>query len=643
MQHCEIRGLDGGTCHTEQLQTRILFKDHHGSSFYGITICFVNMTASNYKRDSDDGLDRSSHAQTIPPAPDSAALEPFAEAKKFSESDAGDGTKREDMYLEGRALALCMVSVYFCLFLFALDQTIIVTLLSKVGNKFDGFDKIGWLGSGFFFSMAILVIFWGKLALLFGRKYIMIASIILFEAGSLMCALASSMNVLIGGRVLAGIGGGGIQTSVFILITEIMPIQKRPLGMALVGSVFAVASVLGPLIGGAFTTHVTWRWCFYINLPVGGLSLVLFCWTFNPPKTKGSAREKLKFIDYIGTLLLTGGLIMILVAITLGGRDYSWHSGTVVALFVVGGILTIAFFLWTFKYAKHPLIPWEIAKVIQITAAGIALFGMFGYFLATMLYLSIYFQVIHNADAWNSGVHLLPEIVSVVLTSTTCGILIKTTTFIKPFAVVGAFIGFIGCGLISLLDVGSSNSEKIGYMIPVGIGIGMQMQSCFVGGQVKAPKTDGGVIFATSWMNFLRSIGAALAATLADAVYTTSFVNKVGPELEKQTQSIQEELSHYNLKKLINSNAVIHTMTPESQAFIKEVIMSSIRNVFYMSLGFAAICTILVMFTTNERLPTAFIAPRDKEEDNHEEDQPVQLSNITESATIVRDTRTSPE
>ncbi|SGZ58941.1 CIC11C00000002952 [Sungouiella intermedia] len=608
-------------------------------------------TVNSNKRDSDDGLDRSSHAQTMPPVSDSASPEPFAEEKKFFESDAGDGTKREDMYLHGKALALCLLSIYFCLFLFALDQTIIVTLLSEVGNKFKGFDKIGWLGSGFLFAMAVLVAFWGKLALLFGRKYTMVAAIILFEAGSLMCALADSMNVLIGGRVLAGVGGGGIQTLVFILITEILPIHKRPLGMALVGSVFAVASVLGPLIGGAFTTHVTWRWCFYINLPVGGLALVLFCWTFNPPKAKGSAREKLRYIDYFGTMLLTSGLVMILVAITLGGRDYPWHSGAVISLFTIGGIITIAFFSWTFKFAKHPLIPWGIAKVYQTTAAGVALFGMFGYFMASLLYLTIYFQVIHNTDAWHSGLHLLPEIVAVVITSMIGGIVVKKATYIKPFAIAGASIGFIGCGLLTLLKVDSSNHEKIGYMIPVGIGIGLQMQSCLLGGQVTAPKFAGGVIFATSWMNFLRSIGGALAATLADATYTTSFVNKVGPALAKLPQSIQEELSHYDLQKLINSYGVIQTMSPESQTFIKNVIMDSIRNVFYMNLGFAVISTIGVIFTTNKRLPTASAAPRDEDEtkgETHNDskegdvDDDVNhhspLGSNTESASSVRDT-----
>lgn len=538
--------------------------------------------------------------------------EPFAEEKKFFESDAGDGTKREDMYLEGKALFFCLISVYFCLFLFALDQTIIATLLTTVGNKFNDFDKIGWLASGFLISMAVLVAAWGKLGIIFGRKNTMIVAIILFEAGSLMCALANNMNVLIGGRVLAGIGGGGIQTMVFIVITEILPIQKRPLGMAMVGSVFAVASVLGPLVGGAFTTNVSWRWCFYINLPVGGFALVLFVWTFNPPKAEGNIVTKLKMIDYFGIVLLAGGLVVFLVALTLGGREYAWNSGAVIACFVVGGVTTIAYFVWNFLFAPHPMIPWSLVKIYQTTAAACTLFGMFGYFISSVLYLSVYFQVIHNASAWRSGVDLLPEIIAVVVSSMISGILVRKTTHIKPFAVLGGSLGFIGCGLITLLEVDSSSSQKIGYLIPLGAGVGMQMQACLIGGQVTAPKFAGGVILATSWMNFMRSFGGSLAATLADAVYTTSFVNTAGSALAKQSQTVQEELANYDLSTLVNSTEAIAHMSAAARDFIKKEVMHALRSTFYMNMGFAAISTISIVFITNKRLPTATKQVRDE-------------------------------
>ncbi|KAF3991936.1 hypothetical protein FT663_02495 [Candidozyma haemuli var. vulneris] len=543
-------------------------------------------------------------------------VSPVAEErrKKFIESDAGDGTTREEQYLSGAKLILCIFSIFFCLFLFALDQTIVATLLTEVGNKFNAFDRIGWLTSGFLISMAALVAVWGKLSLIFGRKSTMIVAIVLFEAGSLMCALADNMDVLIGGRVLAGVGGGGIQTMTFIIITEILPIQKRPLGMALLGCVFAVASVLGPLIGGAFTSHVSWRWCFYINLPVGGAAGVLFIYCFNPPKTKGNWKEKILMIDYIGVVLMTAGFVVLLMALTLAsGNEYEWDSGAVIACFVVGGVTFIAFCVWNFIYSKHPLLPWEVVKVIQVSAAAFSMFGTFAYFMAGVLYISIYFQVVHNASAWESGVHLLPMIISTVITSIASGILIKKTRHIKPFAILGAAMGMVGCGIITLLDVDSSNANKIGLLIPLGIGVGFQMQSSILGAQVAAPKSPGSTIMATTLVNVCRTFGGALAGALADAVYSAALTNHMKKTLPEQGSEVAKELSGVNLESLITSTTLLGDLSPSARAYVKSEVMNAIRDTFYMALGFSAIAMIFTVFQTNRRLPDVDLAENQQE------------------------------
>ena len=537
--------------------------------------------------------------------------------KAYFESDAGDGTKREEMYLEGKELILCFVAIFACFFLFALDQTIIATLLTTVGNKFNAFDKIGWLSAGFLISMAVLVAVWGKLSIIFGRKVTMMAAIVLFEAGSLMCALASSMNILIGGRVLAGIGGGGVQSIAFIIVTEILPIQKRPMGMAILSTVFAVASVLGPLIGGAFTSHVTWRWCFYINLPVGGAAFLLFVFVYNPPKAKGSIREKLKLIDYPGVLLLSAGLVVFLLALTFGaGGQYAWNSAAVITCFVVGGVVSIIFFIWNFRFSKHPMLPWEVLRVFQIEASALALFGSYASFISAILYLSVYFQVIHDANAWESGVHLLPLIISVVLFSFSSAIACKVTRYVKPFVVFGAFLAMIGAGLLCLLDVDSSSSKKIGLLIPLGVGMGCLMQACMLSAQIPAPKTPGGTILATTFANFLRSFGGALAANLADAVYSASYLNKVHQNLKKQPDEIVKELSTIDVRAIVNSTAAIAKLSAPAQKFLKTQLMLAIKNIFYMSLGFSAIAVVALCFITNKRLPKA--EPQERDEKNAE-------------------------
>ncbi|KAF8004443.1 hypothetical protein HF325_001891 [Metschnikowia pulcherrima] len=542
------------------------------------------------------------------------AIEPAQdESKKFFEADAGDGTRREDFYLTGVTLGLCVLSLFLCMFLFALDQLIVATLLSTVGNKFNAVNQIGWLTSGFLISMTVLVLVWGKIAIIFGRKTSMVAAVVLFEAGSLMCALSNSMNVLIGGRVLAGVGGGGIQTLVFIVITEVFPIQKRPMGIAIIGCTFAVASVVGPLIGGAFTSNVSWRWCFYINLPIGAVALAVFVFVFNPPKTKTKATDKLTLIDYPGVLLVASGLVLVLLALTFGADGlHSWDSAAVICCFVLGGLLTIAFGVWNFFFSKHPLIPADVAMTIPTLAAAIELFGTFGYFIASVLYLSIYFQVIHDASAWQSGVHLLPLIIAVVIFSIASGIFVKKTTIVKPVAIFGVIIGFIGCGLITLLEVDSSSSQKIGLLICIGVGVGSQMQSAIMAGQITAPKTPGGVILATTLINFLRSFGGALSGALADAVFGASFNNSIGTALKSQPQDVITELSKYNLKTITASSAILQEMSPETRNFVKLQIMKAIRNVFYMNFGFAAFSVFGVIFLTNKRLPQATNQVRDE-------------------------------
>lgn len=544
---------------------------------------------------------------------DNSAEEKVAPAK-YIESDAGDGTKREDQYLEGRQLALCFISVFACFFLFALDQTIVATLLTTVGNKFHAFDKIGWLSAGFLISMCVLVAVWGKLAIIFGRKYAMMTGIVLFEAGSLMCALANNMNVLIGGRVLAGIGGGGIQSVTFIIITEVLPMHKRPLGMALVATVFAVASVLGPLIGGAFTSNVSWRWCFYINLPIGGLAFALFTYAYNPPRAQGNLKQKLMLIDYPGVVLLAGGLVVFLLALTFGASgQYAWTSAGVIACFVVGGAVTLIYMVWNFRFSKNPMLPWEVVKVIPVEAASLALFGGFGYFMSAVLYLSVYFQVIHDASAWHSGVDLLPLIIAVVLTAFSTGILVKKTRHVKPFAVFGSVMGMIGCGLLVILDVDSSSSKKIGLLIPTGVGIGSLMQSAIIASQLEAPKGPGGVIMATTLFNFYRSFGGALSSNLADVVYSTSFLNHVKPALAKQPEAVIQELADVDIEALINSTEAMKLISLAARTFLKLQMMLAIRNTFYMNLGFAAIPVLVVAFTTNKRLPEDVLPPLKEE------------------------------
>ena len=537
-------------------------------------------------------------------APDALPPAVRATTRKFLESDAGDGSRREDHYLRGIKLFLCLLSLYVSLFLMALDQTIIVTLLSEVGNKFHSLDNIGWLLSGFLLSMAVLVATWGTLLIVFGRKYAMYAAIVIFEAGSLMCALANNMNVLIGGRVLAGCGGGGINSLVFIILTEVVPIERRPLAMAMLGAVFACASVLGPLVGGAFTSHVLWRWCFYINLPIGAVAAAFLTFAFNPPKPQGSGRAKLAKIDYLGTFLLVVGLVLFLLALTFGLLQYAWDLAAVIALFVIGIIFIILFGVWNFRFLANQTFPTAVVRVPQVMASAVCIFAVFGYFIAALLYLLIYFQVVWGSDAWHLGIQLLPMIIPVVVALMSTGILIGKTRYVKPFGIVGGVLGPIGCGLLCLLLATSSQSHRIGLLIVVGASCGLQMQLCLMSSQIAAPKTPGGTIMATTVVSFGRAFGGAFGSIMADTVYNTAFKHIYKLALANLTnESIAAELADIDVAQITSSSTVLDRLSEGTRMFVKDQIVLALHNVFYMCIGFLALALIANLFLTNKRLP----------------------------------------
>ncbi len=531
--------------------------------------------------------------------------------------DAGDGTVASDQYLHGVKLILCSAAILLSIFLSALDQTIVATIISAVGNEFNGFTKIGWLTSGFMLPVAVLAPTWGKISIIFGRKSTMLISIILFETGSLISALSNSMDLLIGGRVIAGIGGGGIQCLSNIIASEIVPIQNRGFSFALIGASFAISSVIGPLVGGAFTTHVTWRWCFYINLPIGGIAFLFLMIVFNPPKPKGSIKEKLKRVDYIGTFLVSSSIVLILLALTWGGVEYDWDSSAIILCFVLGGLLVIGFIVWNFKFSKDPLIPWRIVRKIKCLGAVLTMAFNFAYFMASVIFVTVYFQVVRGVTAWKSGIDLLPMIIATTLCSMCSGIVVAKTRYFKPILLLGIICGPIGCGLLTLLDVNSNIGERVGYLILPGMGVGLIFQSSMMSTQMSAPRNNGGTILAISFFNFSRSLGATISADVAQTIFSSSVKSYIATAFKGET----ETLSKYGITNpllLMNSPNLIKNLPENVKIIILKQVSKAIRNVNYFSLGLSLVGFIFGCFTTNERVEVVKV---EKPNTNDEEKQ----------------------
>lgn len=530
-----------------------------------------------------------------------------AENPQPEEESAGDGTVASQHYLSGVPLISCMGSLLITMFLIALDQTIVATILTTVGERFNDFGKVSWLTSAFMLPMCVLALSWGKISMILGRKYAMLVAIVLFELGSLICALANSMDMLIGGRVIAGIGASGVQVMVLVIISEIVPVQKRGLAQGLVGASFGFASVAGPLVGGAFTSNVSWRWCFYINLPFGAIAFVCIFYFFRPPMPTGALWPKIKKIDYFGTFLLTSGLILVLLALTFGSTDKEWSSPLVISFFVVGGVLLICFLVWNFRISKDPLVPWNVVKVPSVIIAALCFLFFYGAFMCFVLFTAIYFQVVHNEDALHSGLSVLPAIVPVIIFSILGGVLISKTRFVKPFICIGAAIGTIGAGILLMLDVHTPSPKKIGYLILVGVGSGLSFQSIIISAQLKAPKAGGGVLIATAFASLARQLGGIIGSTVGQTIYTVVFKTKLlgDPNLPTSVKS--------DISALINSPTLVQTFPEDTRETVLKYLVDAYRSTTYLTIAFFGTTLVLGLFTTNARIPKTKKEPKDDE------------------------------
>ncbi|GBL51705.1 multidrug transporter [Candidozyma auris] len=537
--------------------------------------------------------------------------------EKFIQSDAGDGTKATEQYIHGYRLAFTLFSIVASLFIAALDQTIVATILTEISEEFGNFDKVGWLTSGFLLSTACFMPSYGKISIAFGRKYTLIAGIIVFEIGSIVAALATGMAMLIGGRVIQGIGGGAIQSMVVVVLSESVPINKRPLAMALIGITFSVASVAGPFIGGAFASHVTWRWCFWINLPIGGFALVMLTLAFRPPTPKGGLRPKLKKIDYLGTFLFSTGLVLLLLALTFGGNEFPWKSAAVICCFVLGGIITIIFIYYNFMLSKNPLIPKEVVVVPKILMATSTAIFNFCFFMGIVTYLAIYFQVIWQASPWKSGIDMLPFIITVSLASVFNGVFMRFTRYVKITMVASGVLGPLGVGLFLILGRHTPLSQRIGLLIPAGVSVGLMFQSSMMSAQLEAPgRVAGSMILVTIFINSMKTIGGVVGVVTSQLMLTAR-----GQIYLADVVASNRDISNLSPRLIIQSPAMIWDFPEPAKDQALDAFMKALKDVFYLNFAYACLAFIFSLFTTNKKIPSkSQIAHTDEDDQQPKED-----------------------
>ncbi|KAJ5325883.1 uncharacterized protein N7506_008985 [Penicillium brevicompactum] len=422
-------------------------------------------------------------------------------------------------------LTLITIALCLCVFCVALDNTIIATAIPRITDEFHSIEDVGWYGSAYLLTTSAVTLTFGKLYTFLSIKWVYLAALFVFELGSLVCATAPNSVALIIGRAIAGIGSAGLVTGSILIISKSVPLSKRPIYTSLVGAMFGVANVAGPLMGGAFTDHLTWRWCFYINLPVGGASWLFVLVFFQSPKivvvTRGF-KEQIKELDLIGTFFFLPAIISLLLALQWGGSKYPWSNGRVIALFVVFGVLILLFCMVQWWAQEKATVPPRIIKNRSVWGAVWFALTLGSAFFVFVYYLPIWFQSVKSASATTSGIMNLPLIIAVVIISVLSGVLVTVCGYYTPFMIASSIIMSIGAGLLTTFKVDSGHSIWIGYQAILGIGIGMGMQQPMIVAQTALKAED--VPVGLAIVIFSQTLGGAIFISVAQNVFQNQLI-----------------------------------------------------------------------------------------------------------------------
>lgn len=472
---------------------------------------------------------------------------------------------------------IIMWTMMLCMFLVSLDKTIIGVAIPTITDQFHSIDKIGWLGSAYMMTTACLQLVAGRIYKHLPLKLVLLASILLFEIGSAVCGAAPNMDALIVGRALAGAGAAGIFSGVIQVTVTLLPLDKRPVWMSIGGAIFGVSSAVGPLLGGAFTTHATWRWCFYINLPVGGIALLVvgLLLPYEEKPEKQSFTSVIKMLDPIGMLLVFPAIISLVLVLQYGGFVYTWSDGRIIALWVVFAVMSLAFVAWQVYRGDRALLPPKI--VSQRSVMGALLYcGLLSASMVVLIYyLPIWFQVTKGSSAITSSYQTLPFILALVVSSIIGGIGARKTGHYGPQVILAPVLASVGAGLMTTFQPGTGHSAWIGYQVLYGLGTGLGVQSPSLAVQASLPQADVPIGVAATF--FSREMTGAVFVSVAQNI----FANKLGSGLQNVPGIDRAEIASTGATEL-------RRIAGDHLAEVVSAYNLALKNVWYIALALVA-------------------------------------------------------
>ncbi|RYN76061.1 hypothetical protein AA0117_g6119 [Alternaria alternata] len=417
-----------------------------------------------------------------------------------------------------------VTALFLSLFVSALDATIVATALPTISSDLNSAAGYTWIGGAYLLANAASGPIWAKLSDIWGRKPIMLAALAIFFASSAVCATAKTMQELIIGRAFQGTAGGGLILLVHVCISDLFSLRQRSLLMGFTEGIWALAGGIGPVLGGIFASLVTWRWCFYINLPISGFAALLILLFLDIKHEHTSFFDGIKAIDWLGIFTFLGFTLMILLGLDFGGVLFPWSSAKVIALLVVGGAMILAFIYSEAKVAKYPLIPMTLFRRRTNIAAFLVVFFHGFVFIAGEYYLPLFFQAVLEASPLRSGLLLLPFIVTGAIAGVFCGFIMHKTGHFREIIWVGTFLLTVGFGLFISFDAYTSTAKAVGLVIVGGLGSGILFEAPMIAIQSQVEQHD--VASATATLSFIRNIGVSISTIIGGTIFQNSMNNR---------------------------------------------------------------------------------------------------------------------
>ncbi|KAF0321688.1 major facilitator superfamily transporter [Colletotrichum asianum] len=527
-----------------------------------------------------------------------------------SQSDVPSSSEKmtETGDLPGWKAFLIWLAIAFGVLCTFLDEGIIATAIPRITDDFGSLKDVGWYGSAYQMTLCAFQLVFGRMYNQFNIKIVFLASLGIFEVGSLICAVSPSSAVFIVGRAIAGLGASGLQGGSLVLISAALPAKKLPLYLGAIGMVYGVAAVVGPVAGGLITnSYLTWRWCFYINLPIAAPPAVATLFLIkSPPPTQEQRRpwlQKIRGLDYLGMVLLLPGITSFLFALQFGGTLFSWSNARTIACFVVAGVLIIAFVAEQWWIGEKALVPPRLIKIRVVIFGAFFGFCIDSAFFTLVYYVPLWFQAIQGVTPEQSGVRYLALCLAFIMTIFMSGWGVTKTGYYQPFMLAGTLLIAVGAGLLSTLRVQSGAGQWISFQIIAGLGIGASTQQAAVA--VQSTLTEGDVAIGVAVVLFFQCFGPTTAITIAQAVFSSDLAS-----------GISARIPSVDLERVQSAGATQLTslVSPEKLSLLLEVYNHAVTRTFLVAAAMATLSIVGVAGVGLKKIPTEDSSDKTDEE-----------------------------